>query len=193
MGVEDSENITRTEVVVGITSFISFISSLTIIITYWRFKEIRNQVYLQLIFYISICDCLSSFFLISTFQDGSALCWVQGIFLNYFQLAAVLWVDVIVWHLYKTVKKGPRGCIYVAKFRRYHKFAWGLPLLYIIGTLITNNYGTSNGDSDGYCWVVDRKHFPTWSSSLWEVNDPNPNPVPNPNLNLNPNLRCYCS
>jgi len=31
------------------------------------------------------------------------MCWIQGVVLNYFQLASTLWVDVTIWHLFRTV------------------------------------------------------------------------------------------
>ena len=152
----DTNDISRAEWFIGVTSFFSCVASLTVLFTYWRFKQIRSQVYMQLVFFLSVCDFSSSLFLISTYQDGGPLCWTQGIILNYFQLAGVLWMDVIVWHLYRTVILGK----VLRNHSRYHKFAWGVPFVYTILTLTTNNMGTSNGDKRGYCWVVDRWNYP---------------------------------
>lgn len=103
--------------------------------------------------------------LVSTVPNHSTLCWTQGVLLNYFQLASTLWVDVIVWHLYRTVILGKS----IRNNLKYHAISWGIPLLYIVLTLTTNDYGVSGGDDLGYCWVVDRPGFPQWTASFWEI------------------------
>lgn len=100
------------------------------------------------------------------------MCWVQGIFLNYFQLASTLWVDVTIWHLFRTVvyiffKEEElilKSYEYIVSFsfgylssfkvmgksiknhKVYHFLCWGLPFLYIVLSLATNDYGVSSGE-----------------------------------------------
>ena len=80
-------------------------------------------------------------------------------------MASALWIDVIVWHLFRTVILGKA----IHDHYKYHAFCWGVPLLYILLTLTTNDYGVSNGEDNGYCWVVDRNESPSWAVSLWEI------------------------
>ena len=136
------DGITRSQWIIGSSSFLSCISCATIIITYARFKEIRKQAYIKVIACIAICDFMSSLCFLSIVRDGSALCWAQGLLVNYFQLATVLWVDVVVWHLYRTVLLGKS----IKNNQNYHYIAWGVPFLYIALTLCTNNYGVTDGD-----------------------------------------------
>jgi 7 transmembrane receptor (Secretin family) len=147
-----TKSLGRSEWVIGVTSLVSCVSCLSIIVTYMVFKDLRKQAYLSLILYIAACDFLSSFLLITTTKNHSIQCWTQGILLNYFQLASTLWIDVIVWHLYRTVILGKS----IKNNLKYHLFCWGVPLLYIALTLTTNDYGVSSGEDLGYCWVVRR-------------------------------------
>jgi len=94
------------------------------------------------ILYIAISDFMASLCFVSIVQDGSILCWMQGLLVNYFQLATVLWVDVVVWHLYRTVLLGKR----IKNASHYHWIAWGVPFMYIALTLSTNNYGVTDGE-----------------------------------------------
>lgn len=50
----------KSQWIIGVTSFVSCISCLSIILTYMVFKDLRKQAYLNLILYIAICDFLSS-------------------------------------------------------------------------------------------------------------------------------------
>ena len=140
--VRYDSDISRSQWIIGFSSFLSCLSCATIIITYLRFKQIRKQAYIKVIVYIAISDFMASLCFISIVKDGSILCWIQGLLVNYFQLATVLWVDVVVWHLYRTVLLGKR----IKNANHYHWIAWGVPFLYIALTLSTNNYGVTDGE-----------------------------------------------
>ena len=139
---DDHYGLARSQWIIGSSSLLSCVSCATVIVTYLRFKQIRKQKYMKVILCIAISDFMSSLCFLSIVQDGSVLCWIQGLLVNYFQLAAILWVDVVVWHLYRTVLLGKR----IKNANHYHIIAWGIPFLYIALTLCTNDYGVTDGD-----------------------------------------------
>ena len=71
-----------------------------------KFQGKKCKSYVKLVFYLAICDFISSFCLSSTVSNGSILCWMQGIILNYSQLSSILWTNIIVYQLFVTVVKG---------------------------------------------------------------------------------------
>ena len=155
----------NTILAIEITSCISCLACLSIIVTFLSFKEIRKKSYVKLVFYVAVCDFLSALCLSSTVKDGTIMCWITGLVLNYSQLGSILWTDIIVWQLYLTVVRGKS----IRNQKRFHFFCWGVPLFYVLLPLTTNTYGVSGGEDYGYCWVVNRNDSPSWAESFWEI------------------------
>jgi hypothetical protein len=88
------------ELIIQIFSLVSSLCSLSVVITYFIFKEIKTKRFLQLIALMCFCNfCLAISSLIGFPQKESILCWIQGLFSNYFIVASWLWTTVLTYSM----------------------------------------------------------------------------------------------
>ena len=153
-------------ILVQVTAYVSCASCLSAIITFLYFSDLLKRLYIRLVLYISLCDLFASLLLVYNAEDGSFGCWIQGLFLNYFQLASIMWVDIVVWHLFCAVVMEKKSAIGV----HIHAVGWGVPLFFMASMLSMNNIGRlSTGENYEYCWFVKRDGGPSWGSALGEI------------------------
>ena len=131
---------------------LSMIGSILVVLTYVLFKRLRKKRYVELMVYVSV----SNFFFslggsLGPVPTYSLACWYQGIMTNVGYVNAALWITVINFHLWMTVRftPPPRGMFWT------HLFIWTVPLLFSLLPLSTNTYGNPGGDTDtSWCFVV---------------------------------------
>lgn len=120
------------------TSVLSCLLSSSVVITILMFrKELAKTAYMQIVFYISFCDFISSVGLSGKTTDGSVECWMQGIFVNACQLSSMFWSIMLLYALYKTIVTQTLMDITLS----HAMFCCGLPFLNAVLPILTNNYG----------------------------------------------------
>jgi len=134
-------------------SFISFLGALFIMITYIKFPKLRNFTF-KLVSFISFSDFIFYFGKLLTILQMSGvsnqfICHLQGLTLNFGELASVLWSGAFAFTIYNTfVKSTPN--FHKRYDLRLKLFAFGIPFLVTL-TLWLCGY---IGNSGEYCWVV---------------------------------------
>jgi len=98
---------------VSFVSILSFLGSIFIVVTYIRFRRLRSFAF-KLVTFLSISDFIFySGKLLSLVEVSSAniqtLCNLQGLMINFGELASILWSAAIAFTLYSTVLKGKRN------------------------------------------------------------------------------------
>jgi len=146
--------------IVSFVSILSFLGSIFIVVTYIRFRRLRSFAF-KLVTFLSISDFIFySGKLLSLFDFSPAnqktVCNVQGIMINFGELASILWSAAIAFTLYSTVLKGKRN--FEEEYNDKIKLvALGIPAVL---TLIPWSLGYigDDGDSD-HCWIIfDARH-----------------------------------
>ena len=126
---------------------------------------LRKKLFLQLVFYIALCDLFSSLALIiGGTRSESIACYVQGIVNNYFSLASFFWtitigyqVHLVLWH-----SRVQRDLTYFAIFN------WVAPLVLSLIPISTATYANDDG-TPGWCFLHDRPGYAPWVEALWYI------------------------
>lgn len=133
---------------------LSILGSLFIILSYWKFVELRDQL-LKCVLFISISDLIYTVvfficFFLPLSQDGvmDFPCYFEAIFLEQFIIASWFWPACFALQLYLHIVRG----IKVERFRYFHLVSWGIPLLCNIVLLSTNSFSLPNSTT-GWCWI----------------------------------------
>jgi len=145
-----------------IISFISFLGASFIILTYLKFPKLRNFTF-KLVTFISLSDFL--FYLgklisISSVwgNPGPIICSIQGLLINYGELASVLWSGTIAFTLYYTIIT-PIPDLVDKYYFKMKLICFGVPFLF---TIIPWYLGYI-GQAGDFCWIViDNRH--RWTS-----------------------------
>lgn len=111
--------------IVGITIFTAVLStfgSVLILLTYLRFKKIRNYAF-KLIVYLSISDLILTVGgLLSLYtynsRDNDIVCLTQSFLYNIGGLSSIIWTSIIAWNIYSATvlgakKKAPKNIKYL--------------------------------------------------------------------------------
>lgn len=131
------------ENVVIFTSVVSCLFSLFVMMTFFMFSDMRKKMFMRYIFYISLSDFLMSFSSVVGFpDDGSVLCWVQGLMQGIFAVSSWFWTTALSYSLYSIIRFGK------VRYKQYqvHLVCWGLPVILAIIPLSTERYGSSSVD-----------------------------------------------
>ena len=96
--------------IIRIESFFSLISSMFIVISYFKFKSLQKFSF-TLVLFLSLSDmgCCCSYLMGN--PKSSSLCTMQGIIQSFFELASLLWVTVIAYTLFRKVILQVRAAI----------------------------------------------------------------------------------
>jgi len=130
-------------------SAISFCGSSFIVITYLRYPMLRSFIF-QLVVWISASDIMYSIGnAIGNPSDGSAACYVQAVFIEFFGMSSALWTACIAYVVDRVYLKGRQLGEATSLKRGFHIFVWGLSALLTILPATTGNYGPSTG----WCWI----------------------------------------
>lgn len=153
------------ELEIGIICYaaVSCCFSLSVIGTIMFFPTMKSGNLMPILLYMSVSDFFMN--IASTFgfpEDGSFLCWLQGIMQDYFALCSWFWTTMLAYRVYCFVKYG--GC--KLNKRQMHIICWGLPLLLTALPMTSTNYGSSESHSQ-WCVLVRRKPFPKWLIYFW--------------------------
>ena len=173
MGELSSEELEKKELAFFVCSIIGGIGSLTVMIMFSCYRELRSFAY-RLILYISIGDFGVIFFnLFSPYRDMSeAECYVQAIGTSFFDLMTLFWIDITAGVIYMAVIKKKD----VVKYERI--LFIGVLVVSAIFTVLplsTESYGlslarycwitTANGDEDAaFAWQIIQFYGPLWMS-----------------------------
>jgi hypothetical protein len=153
----------RLEVFIIVYSVISCCCSLSVIGTILFFRKMQRGKFMPIILYMSLADFFLN--LTSSFgfpDDGSPLCWIQGVFATFFTLSGWFWTTLLAYRVYSMVRYG--GCNLTQQ--QMHMVGWGIPLLLTALPLTTTNYGTSP-DSNQWCLFKQRGNNPGWLMPFW--------------------------
>ena len=145
-------------------SCVTCTTSLLVILLCARYPHIRRKTYVEMVFYSCVCDFFGG---ISTIfgeqQDGSIICWTQGIMSNVFPLSSIAWTCAMACLLYSMVVF--HRPIVVSKY--LHIVCWGLPICLTLLPLTTSNYGAIDGV--GWCFLTNRSDSPPWALTFWVI------------------------
>jgi hypothetical protein len=134
-------------------SAISFVASLAVITSWIKFAELRKFSF-TLIMMMAISDLGSGIgWFIGSPLNGTNACVTQGLFVQFFQLASILWTICVAYVMDASLKQQDMPHI-----RRFHVFVWGAAFLFASPPLIheansgsTLSYGNTQGT--GWCWI----------------------------------------
>lgn len=156
------------ELLMRIGSTISIISCLLVIIVYYKSLKLNKRSYNNVIFYIAICDTLSSIGgLLGISKSGSLKCSIQTLLTNIFPLSSIFWTTIISYILYNIIKctkitislnNNITSLIWI------HLICWGIPIIVTLLPLTTETYGTYDGN-DGWCFLEPGKN--SWTYDFW--------------------------
>lgn len=148
----------------------SAVSSFCVIICYLTCESVRNKTYNALIYLVTVCDFFAAIGTsLGQTSDRTFLCWFQGLFTNYFPLAAVAWTTLIAYTLYVTVYRKIGQVINV-----FNNFSfilcWIVPMILTLLPLSTNRYGLISEDGiRGWCYIASRHDSPNWTTKFWTI------------------------
>ncbi|KAL9644131.1 hypothetical protein ABK040_005596 [Willaertia magna] len=157
---------------IGIISMIcSFILILFILINNFKKKcKIENQLIL--------CQSISGLFLgigygfgPTPFYNSTTLCFIQALFISYFEIATFLWSACIITSIVLVLLRFSKKKKIIA-FIIYNLISWIIPLIIVIVEITQNVYGPDGG---GWCEIdnknEDRKYWIVFTEFiiLWLV------------------------
>jgi hypothetical protein len=153
--------------VLRIVAGISCLFSSLVLFLYVTSYELQKTTFHQIIFYVCLCDFISSIGLMIGFpQEDTLACWFQGLIINIFPVASVFWVTVISYMLYMNVFRKDQTTELLSW--KVHMTCWILPIIVSFLPLTTNKYGPLTRRS-GMCFIAERSDSPSWSLAFWIV------------------------
>eukprot|EP01084_Bolivina_argentea_P023388 43621_1 len=143
------------EVVSIIFSCISFLCDALIILSWYKFQELRRLAY-SFVFYIAIANILREFAKMwgGGLKTGTFGCSLQAFLIDYGAVVSFWWIGTIALVMY--------SMIFVNKFwdvtsqqieRRKYKFIavnFSIPFIFALIPLFTSSYGNVGG----WCWIM---------------------------------------
>ena len=150
---------------------ISIVSSLSILLTYVLFKQLRNfhsLLLMNLTLAFLINDSFIMVGVISSFiGESHGYCIANAICLHFFFLARFLWTNVLgieycrvfrlAFKVQNEVSKRTRAYIFIL----YGLIGWGIPLVIVTVSVVLNfttelvRYGIDEDGSESDCWIND--------------------------------------
>ncbi len=133
------------EVLFKVVCSLSAIFSFSVVLTPLMFPTMmRRKVFMQIIFFCSLSDCIASVIMAIGFPHGP-LCTAQEALIYYFYRASWIWVVLLTLQLYSLVMSGKLSL----NIYHLHAIAWGTSLIFECIPLSTNNYGEGD-ENQGY-------------------------------------------
>lgn len=118
---------------------------------------------MRTIMYMSLAELLMNVTSMMGFpEDGSFLCWLQGLLQVAMAISSWLWATVLSFMIYRIVINGR------FKFNMpvAHLLCWGLPVVLALLPLTTSRYGAAEVDYQ-WCVMVPRAGAPVWAVTFW--------------------------
>lgn len=156
------------DVALALASCLTCLASLSIILTYALFADLRKLRFLEMVFYVSVNDFIAglSVGLFSLFT-GEVQCFIQGFTTGYNYLVAAFWTVVITYQLFVAVQTGK----IIQDLYVFHWICWVIPLIVTLLVLTTNTFGRYGDDDSTVTWCFvgnTRRSFPN-SILFWEL------------------------
>jgi hypothetical protein len=127
---------------------LSFVGSLSVVLTYMLFKDLRKLRYVELLMYTSINDMLFSVgAMLGSVETGSIGCVYQGLTGNACVVSSAFWTTTITYQLYLACHGG--RILRKLTFARVSSIVF--PVLFAVLPLATGNSYSSNGGA--YCFI----------------------------------------
>lgn len=103
-------------------------------------------------------------------KSGSFKCGIQTFLTNYFPLTSIFWTTVIGYFLLSLLDLQHAHHLQTKLMskRWVHLVCWGLPLALTLLPLITDQYGTFDGE-DGWCFLHPGSKYPKWTYQFWII------------------------
>lgn len=97
-------------------------------------------------------------------RDGTFVCWLQGISVNYFALCSWLWTTLLAYRVYCTIRYSKVNIT----AQQMNCIGWGLPAILILLPMITftGKYGASESNSQ-WCLLQTKENTPDWLIDFW--------------------------
>jgi hypothetical protein len=126
-------------------SIASILGSLFVIYSTLRFKALRKKAF-RLIFWLAVSDLGAN--LATIFLYGKRFCQAQGILVQYFTTAAILWPLIIALTLYAAVnlqgvddRSQSKILIFIENPTYVHVFVWGMSAVTTLPPVFSKSYG----------------------------------------------------
>lgn len=152
--------------IMKLLSLISCFCSLILILIYLNNKILHKNSHNEIIFYIGICDLLSSiggsFGLVN---EGTIQCQIQAILTNIFPISGIFWTTILVYIMIGIVAN--KRVVKIITWK-YHLIGWIFPIIITLLPLTTNRYGILGGDR-GWCFIDRLDSSPHWSTLFWMI------------------------
>ena len=151
------------EDIMRIVTAICLVPSVLVAMTFLVFREMQNKVFFKCIFMMTLADI--GLYIVSFFgflQNGSALCWAQGILAIYFPLASWFWTTVLYYCVFSVVYFEK----IVLNMFACQCFCWGFPLVLSLLPITTSNYGAASVNTQ-WCLIINRSDTPYGMTRFW--------------------------
>jgi len=138
-------------IITNILLCISITCCLLTMLSFSLFSELRTYP-IRLIMYQCVTIIFSFlFFMIGFANDvvNSSFCEGCAAITHYFFIADFCWCGVVAFNFYQMVVKRNKEVQRYEKF--YHLFGWGVPLIFFIGVIASDDYGQIGGE---FCWIT---------------------------------------
>ncbi len=146
---------------------VSVSASLSVILTFILFEEMRAKFFMQIVAFISICDAIGNSPYLSLYRPptGSWLCIVEGLINFTFYPMSWLWTLSLVYHLYiVAIKKTLPSKLSI---RLTHVVCWGLPIILSLGGLPFTRFTDNESLGFEVCEVNLTKTAPIYHETVY--------------------------
>mmetsp|Transcript_60395 Transcript_60395/g.99632 ORF Transcript_60395/g.99632 Transcript_60395/m.99632 type:complete len:312 (-) Transcript_60395:41-976(-) len=143
------------EVVSVLFSAVSFLCDALIMLSYYKFKELRKFAY-SFVFYIAVANMMREFAKLwgASFRTGTFGCSLQAFLINYGGLSSFWWIETIAIIMYTMIFVEKFWNIDSQQIQRRKRFFvvvnFSFPFLFALIPLFTGSYGNVGG----WCWIV---------------------------------------
>jgi hypothetical protein len=152
-----------------IASSLSLVSCFLVIVVFNSSAKLQKRSYNKIIFFIALSDMLCAVGgMLGISRNGTFRCAIQTILTNLFPLASIFWTTVIAYFLFSIVNRTklvPNQHDIISHWW-LHMICWGLPTVVTLFPLITDGYGTYDGEP-GWCFLKPRRSSPPWTYDFW--------------------------
>lgn len=146
---------TQAGVLQGVASTTGTLSALSSAFVVWAtFRKGERRTFAErLVGHMAFADCLAAaFHALGRAPIGNDVaCFVQGVGLQFFNVAAILWTTSLALNLYLAVRLEVAGGSDRALERRYQAGVWGSSA-FMTGLVFAGQRG-GYGDADLWCWI----------------------------------------
>lgn len=153
-------------VAMGVTSGVSLVSCLSVIVLIYTRESLYKKnlcKFVMIIMWNEVGHAIGTSLGNST--NGSFDCWLQAFLTSYFPYCQSLWLSLTAWMLHRIIfYSKPTNLLSVHSF----VLCSGLPVILALLPLTTNDYG-NEGDSSGWCFLMNRSDSPSYSLTMWTV------------------------